>query len=99
MHRDLKPENIMLETADDLDVVKLIDFGQATLFDPAVKLTKKLGTPYYVAPEVLQESYNYKCDIWSVGKSSQICLRILCSIDACRCNCIRSSLRLPSIRR
>jgi calcium-dependent protein kinase len=30
-------------------------------------MIEKLGTPYYVAPEVLAKKYNSKCDIWSIG--------------------------------
>lgn len=64
VHRDLKPENIML---DDENSIKLIDFGTAREFVPGGKMKNCHGTPYYIAPEVLSENYNEKCDIWSCG--------------------------------
>jgi calcium-dependent protein kinase len=48
-------------------LLKLVDFGTSITFDPNVKLVQKLGTPYYVAPEVLENKYDEKCDIWSLG--------------------------------
>lgn len=45
----------------------MIDFGTSLTFDENKKLDEKLGTPYYIAPEVLKKSYNEKCDIWSCG--------------------------------
>jgi calcium-dependent protein kinase len=63
VHRDLKPENILLEG----DSIKLIDFGTSREFDPKTKMQGTHGTPYYIAPEVLQHSYNEKCDVWSCG--------------------------------
>jgi calcium-dependent protein kinase len=65
--RDLKPENILLEANKDFDQIKIIDFGTSLTFDPSKALDEKLGTPYYIAPEVLKKSYNEKCDIWSCG--------------------------------
>lgn len=65
--RDLKPENILLEQNKDFDQIKIIDFGTSLVFDVGKKLDEKLGTPYYIAPEVLNKSYNEKCDIWSCG--------------------------------
>lgn len=67
VHRDLKPENILLEPSKEFDQIKIIDFGTSLVYDPEKQLDEKLGTPYYIAPEVLNKSYNSKCDIWSVG--------------------------------
>jgi len=69
VHRDLKPENIMLisKAANTKIEIKLIDFGTAKQFEKGVKFTKFIGTSYYIAPEVLCESYNEKCDVWSCG--------------------------------
>ena len=47
--------------------IKLIDFGTCNYFTENKKLTLKVGTPYYIAPEVLKRRYNEKCDIWSCG--------------------------------
>ena len=69
VHRDLKPENILLENNKEKKnfYIKIIDFGTSNFFDKLTKLTLKVGTPYYIAPEVLRKSYNQKCDIWSCG--------------------------------
>jgi len=49
--------------------IKIIDFGMSTKIDPHTgKVKGCMGTSYYVAPEVLTEdSYNSKCDVWSIG--------------------------------
>ena len=65
VHRDLKPENIML-MANGKDL-KVIDFGTAVELPKKKKLTKFIGTAYYIAPEVIQQNYDEKCDIWSCG--------------------------------
>jgi len=70
VHRDLKPENLLLEapTSSPEDAnVKLIDFGTSSLFSSGTQLRQRLGTPYYIAPEVLSMDYNEKCDVWSCG--------------------------------
>ena len=74
VHRDLKPENILLEQNKEFDQIKIIDFGTSLVYDPSKPLDEKLGTPYYIAPEVLNTSYNSKCDIWSVGVITYILL-------------------------
>lgn len=63
VHRDLKPENILF----DGEVLKIVDFGTSRFFDNKILMNKCHGTPYYVAPEVLNKSYNEKCDVWSCG--------------------------------
>lgn len=67
VHRDLKPENILLEQDKDLEKIKIVDFGTSLMYDPSKKLEEKLGTAYYIAPEVIKKSYNEKCDLWSCG--------------------------------
>jgi len=74
VHRDLKPENILLEQSKEFDQIKIIDFGTSLVCDDKVKLDEKLGTPYYIAPEVLAKSYGSKCDIWSCGVITYITL-------------------------
>jgi len=74
VHRDLKPENILLEQNKEFDQIKIIDFGTSLVFDENKKLDEKLGTPYYIAPEVLAKSYGPKCDIWSCGVITYIIL-------------------------
>lgn len=67
VHRDLKPENILFSSQSPEAVLKIIDFGFADYFFDNTKLTASLGTCYYVAPEVINGSYDCKCDIWSLG--------------------------------
>jgi serine/threonine protein kinase len=57
-HRDLKPENIIFECPEKLNI-KLIDFGLSKIMGYESKLMlTKLGTPYYVSPEVLEGEYD-----------------------------------------
>ena len=70
IHRDLKPENILVPTGKtkiDYTLLKIIDFGASVLKKDDGKISFRFGTPYYIAPEVLLESYNEKCDVWSIG--------------------------------
>lgn len=68
-HRDLKPDNFMFENSTPTAELKLIDFGLAKYFDKFGHSEMKtvVGTPDYVAPEVLQKVYGPKSDIWSIG--------------------------------
>jgi len=70
MHRDLKPENWLLAStkqAIQQADLKLIDFGLSKRFTPGEFATTKAGTPYYVAPEVLEGRYAELSDVWSIG--------------------------------
>lgn len=68
-HRDIKPENLILNKDGDL---KITDFGLATIFKKGngpKKLSKEMcGSPPYVAPEIVEGSYDAEiADIWSCG--------------------------------
>ena len=65
-HRDLKPENLLFSSEDKDASLKLIDFGLSEKFGTS-PMKCKVGTSYYVAPEVLKGSYDQRCDIWSLG--------------------------------
>ncbi|EGR29296.1 protein kinase domain protein [Ichthyophthirius multifiliis] len=67
VHRDLKPENLLFDSDKKNANLKVIDFGTSRKIDKSKKMTKLLGTPYYIAPEVLNKSYDEKCDVWSCG--------------------------------
>jgi calcium-dependent protein kinase len=74
-HRDIKPENILLEDAKRFDQIKIVDWGTAAQFTPKnLNFYEKVGTPYYIAPEVLKENYTSKCDTWSVGVIAYVLL-------------------------
>jgi calcium-dependent protein kinase len=65
VHRDLKPENILFKMANKDSPVKMIDFGLACMHKAQEALmSNDTGTPYYIAPEVLQKEYDRSCNLW-----------------------------------
>lgn len=48
--------------------------GLSARFTPDKPMTTKSGTPYYVSPEILNGSYNEKCDLWSLGVLAYVLL-------------------------
>lgn len=64
-HRDIKPDNILF---DEDNRLKLADLGSAEVFQEGELMSGVVGTPHYVAPEVLAgRDYNEKVDVWSAG--------------------------------
>jgi calcium-dependent protein kinase len=55
------------ESRKEFFTVKLIDFGTSDKMKKGQNMELQVGTPYYTAPEVLNNNYNEKCDIWSCG--------------------------------
>ena len=71
IHRDLKPENILIskKNKNGFNLVKVIDFGTAIIFNKNKNDKSLTGSVYYICPEVLSKNRNYteKCDVWSCG--------------------------------
>ncbi len=67
-HRDLKPENFLFKNNKENAEIKIIDFGLSKKFSKLeTDMTTIVGTPFYVAPEVLSGQYDTQCDLWSCG--------------------------------
>lgn len=69
VHRDIKPENILFAYKNPDSEVKIIDFGLSKKFNSASEDFMKsfIGTPFFVAPEVISMKYDFNCDLWSIG--------------------------------
>eukprot|EP00262_Sarcandra_glabra_P005322 TRINITY_DN1677_c0_g1_i1.p1 TRINITY_DN1677_c0_g1~~TRINITY_DN1677_c0_g1_i1.p1 ORF type:complete len:525 (+),score=100.27 TRINITY_DN1677_c0_g1_i1:276-1850(+) len=67
IHRDLKPENFLFANEKENSPLKAIDFGLSIFFKPGERFSEIVGSPYYMAPEVLKRNYGPEIDIWSAG--------------------------------
>ncbi|XP_074523985.1 obscurin [Halichoeres trimaculatus] len=74
LHLDIKPDNILM-VYPPRDEIKICDFGFSQEIDTSRHQYSMIGTPEFVAPEVVhQEPVTVASDIWSVGVISYICL-------------------------
>ncbi|EDO37024.1 predicted protein, partial [Nematostella vectensis] len=75
VHLDIKPNNILLMTDEIYPEIKIIDFGLARRIKPGEQICLIVGTPEYVAPEILEfEPVGKPSDIWSIGVLAYVML-------------------------
>ncbi|XP_036408929.1 serine/threonine kinase 17a like [Megalops cyprinoides] len=68
VHLDLKPQNILLTSSRPLGDIRIVDFGLSRRMDNVKEVREILGTPEYVAPEILNyEPISTATDMWSIG--------------------------------
>ncbi|KAL8473289.1 hypothetical protein ACS0TY_030210 [Phlomoides rotata] len=68
VHRDLKPENVLLSGSECNFILKIADFGLSRILPPNESAETVCGSPFYMAPEILQfQRYDEKVDMWSIG--------------------------------
>jgi len=72
VHRDIKPENLLLSDKSNSATIKLADFGFAATCAGPTALSDLLGTPEYMAPELValrdvEGGYGKPVDIWALG--------------------------------
>ncbi|KAM4598467.1 serine/threonine kinase 17a like [Polymixia lowei] len=75
VHLDLKPQNILLTSARPLGDIRIVDFGLSRRMDHVKEVREILGTPEYVAPEILNyEPISTATDMWSIGVLTYVML-------------------------
>ncbi|KAL3053358.1 serine/threonine kinase 17a like [Trematomus bernacchii] len=75
VHLDLKPQNILLTCARPLGDIRIVDFGLSRCMDKITEVREILGTPEYVAPEILNyEPISTATDMWSIGVLTYVML-------------------------
>uniref|UniRef100_A0A672M0A9 non-specific serine/threonine protein kinase n=1 Tax=Sinocyclocheilus grahami TaxID=75366 RepID=A0A672M0A9_SINGR len=75
VHLDLKPQNILLTSESPLGDIKVVDFGLSRLVSSSQEIREIMGTPEYVAPEILNyEPISTATDMWSIGVLAYVML-------------------------
>ncbi|CAN9506194.1 unnamed protein product [Ophioblennius macclurei] len=75
VHLDLKPQNILLTSSSPLGNIKIVDFGLSRMVNSHQELREIMGTPEYVAPEILNyEPISTATDMWSIGVLAYVML-------------------------
>ncbi|KAK1373320.1 Calcium-dependent protein kinase [Heracleum sosnowskyi] len=65
--KDLKPENFLFANKKETSPLMAIDFGLSVFFKPGERFSEIVGSPYYMAPDVLRRNYGPEVDVWSAG--------------------------------